>query len=176
MRRLLLLLLMSLVPTIAWAQPTPATPTSVADVRRSAWEQIPAGFVGNWKLDSAASKYDSTAPRMQYRIFDYTADGKFICTYITLSAKNRFASGNWAVQLDGSPGVEYTRAYGSTPYAIVTLKKQDENDLYLTAARAGKIFEEGTFTLSPDGNTLTFTYHQGDKQNTAIYRRWNMLD
>lgn len=176
MRRFLLLLLVTFFPTVASAQPIPTTSAGEASVRRSAWEQIPPGFIGNWKLDPAASKYDTTAPRMQYRIFDYTADGKFICTYITLSARNSFASGNWAVQLDGSPGVEYTRAYGSTPYAIVTLKKQDENNLYLTAARAGKIFEEGTFTLSPDGNTLTFAYHQGDRKNTAIYHRWNMLD
>ena len=173
MRRLLLSLPLLLAPVMALAQTSPPGETSV---RRDAWEQIPPGFIGNWKLDPATSKYASAGPKMQYRIIDYTADGKFICTYITLSAGNSFASGNWAVQLDGSPGVEYTRAYGSTPYAIVTLKKQDENNLYLTAARAGKIFEEGTFTLSPDGNTLTFAYHQGGKQNTAVYRRWDLLN
>jgi len=54
------------------------------------------------------------------------------------------------------------------------LKKVDENDLDLTAARFGKVFEVGTFTLAPDGNTLTFSYHQGDKQNTAVYHRWDM--
>jgi hypothetical protein len=161
----------------AIAQPAPAlAPLNEAGVRRSAWEQIPPGFIGNWKLDLAASKYATTAPKMQYRIFDYTADGKFLCTYITLSAKGAFASGNWAVQLDGSPGVEYTRAYGSTPFAIVTLKKVDENDLDLTAARYGKVFEAGTFSLSSDGNTLTFNYHQGDKQDTAVYHRWDMLN
>jgi hypothetical protein len=158
------------------AQPAqPLAPLDDAGVRRSAWEQIPPGFIGNWKLDLAASQYATAAPQMQYRIFDYTADGKFLCTYITLTARGAFSSGNWAVPLDGMPGVEYTRAYGATPFAIVTLKKQDENNLHLRAARYGKVFEEGTFTLSPDGNTLTFSYHQGDKQDTAVYRRWDML-
>jgi hypothetical protein len=154
----------------------PLTPLNDAGVRRSAWEQIPAGFIGNWKLDPTVSKYGTAAPKMQYRIFDYTADGKFLCTYITLSAKGTFASGNWAVQLDGTPGVEYTRAYGSTPFAIVTLKTEDGDNLHLTAARYGRVFEEGTFTLSPDGDTLTFSYHQGDKVDSAVYHRWNMLN
>jgi hypothetical protein len=147
-----------------------------AGPRRDAWEQIPENFIGNWKLDLAASQYGTSAPKMQYRIFDYTVDGKFLCTYITRSAKDTYASGNWAVPLDGSPGPEYTRAYGSTPFAIVTLKKMDEATLHLTAARYGKVFEEGDFTISPDGNTLTFSYGQGDKHDTAVYRRWDMLN
>ena len=84
MRRSFLFLLIFLVPVPAFAQ----APAGEAGVRRSAWEQIPPGFIGNWKLDTAASKYASAAPRMQYRIIDYTADGKFICTYITLGARN----------------------------------------------------------------------------------------
>ncbi|HVW74773.1 MAG TPA: hypothetical protein VHC39_14150 [Rhizomicrobium sp.] len=168
-------LAVSLTAGAAMAQ-TALAPVNEGGVRRNAWEQIPAGFIGNWKLDLMASKYGTTAPRMQYRIFDYTADGKFLCTYITLGGKGGFASGNWAVQLDGTPGAEYTRAYGSTPFAIVTLKKVDENNLDLTAARFGKVFEAGTFTLSPDGETLTFSYHQGDKQDTAVYHRWDMLN
>ena len=145
-------------------------------VRRNAWEQTPDKFIGNWKLDLVASKYGTAAPKMQYRIFDYTADGKFLCTYITRSARDTFGSGNWAVSLDGAPGPEYTRAYGATPFAVVTLKKVDETRLHLTAARFGKVFEEGDFTISPDGNTLTFDYGQGDKHDTAVYHRWDMMN
>jgi hypothetical protein len=170
-------LVLVLTAAAAGAQPAQTlAPLNDAGVRRSAWEQIPPGFIGNWKLDVAASKYGTAAPNMQYRIFDYTADGKFLCTYITLNAKGAFTSGNWAVPLDGTPGAEYTRAYGSTPFAIVTLKKEDESNLHLTAARYGKVFEEGSFTLSTDGNSLTFSYRQGDKQDQAVYRRWDMLN
>jgi hypothetical protein len=170
------LIVFSLLALAAPALAQPLAPLNDAGVRRDAREQIPPRFIGNWKLDVAASKYGTAAPKMQYRIFDYTADGKFLCTYITRTAKDIYSSGNWAVQLDGTPGIEYTRAYGSTPFAIVTLKKQDENNLFLTAARYGKVFEEGTFTLSPDGDTLTFSYRQGDKQDLAVYHRWDMMN
>lgn len=157
------------------AQPA-LVPIPQSDLRRSAREQIPQAFIGAWKLDPAASHYQTAAPKMQYRIFDYTKDGKFLCDYITLSAKGTQTAGNWAVPLDGTPGNEYTRPYGSTPFAVVTLKKQDETTLYLTAARFGKMFEAGTFTVSPDGNMLTFRYQQGAKQDVAVYRRWDMLN
>ena len=170
------LVVLSLLVLAAPALAQPLAPLSEAGARRNAWEQIPAKFIGNWKLDVAASKYGTAAPKMQYRIFDYTADGKFLCTYITRTAKDTYSSGNWAVPLDGSAGAEYTRAYGSTPFAIVTLKKQDEKTLFLTAARYGEVFEEGTFALSSDGDTLTFSYRQGGKQDMAVYRRWDMLN
>jgi hypothetical protein len=175
MRTLISLLALALfvIPVAALAQPALA-PLSDAGVRRNAQEEIPPAFIGVWKLDLAASHYDTAAPKAQYRIFDYTAGGKFLCDYITLTAKGTQSSGNWAVQLDGAPGIEYTRNYGSTPFAIVTLKKQDESSLYLTAARYGKVFEAGTFTVSSDGNTLTFDYRQGDKKDVAVYRRWDM--
>lgn len=178
MKKTLTFLSLLVLAAPALAQPAKLAPfnESAGGVRRSAWEQTPAAFIGNWKLDLAASKYGTTAPKMQYRIFDYTADGRFMCTYITRNARDGYASGNWAVSLDGTPGVEYTRAYGSTPFAIVTLKKVSETTLHLTAARYGKVFEEGDLTISPDGNTLTFDYGQGDKHDTAVYHRWDMMN
>ena len=160
-----------LAASAAMAQPAPR-----AEIRRNAQEQIPDGLIGAWKLDLVASKYEATAPKMQYRIFDYTHDGKLLVDYITLSANGAQAAGNWAVSLDGSEGLEYTRAYGSTPFAVVTLKKTDEATFNLTAARFGKVFETGTFTLSLDGNMLTFSFDADGKHNVAVYRRWNLLN
>ena len=94
---------------------TALAPMASSTVRRNAQEEIPEAFIGAWKLDLANSTYGTAAPKMQYRIFDYTADGKFLCHYITLSAKGTQSAGNWAVSLDGAPGIEYTRAFGSTP-------------------------------------------------------------
>ncbi len=103
MRKILILLSLLVLVSPGLAQPL--APLNEAGVRRNAWEQIPAKFIGNWKLDVAASKYGTAAPKMQYRIFDYTADGKFLCTYITRTARDTYSSGNWAVQLDGTPGM-----------------------------------------------------------------------
>lgn len=162
-----------LAATPAWTQTPPPRP---ADVRRNAQEIIPDALIGAWKLDLSASKYAGNAPKMQYRLFDYTKDGKLLAHYITLSARDTQTSGNWTVSLDGAPGIEYTRPYASTPYAMVTLTKKDETTFDLTAARFGKVFETGTFQLSPDGNTLTFTYKTGNATNVAVYRRWNLLN
>lgn len=161
---------------LAQSATPPAAAAAAPAVRKSAWEAAPEALIGNWKLDLAASKYETTPPKMQYRIFDYTADGMVLVHYLTLGANGAQSSGNWAVKLDGSEHVEYTRGYGSTPYAIVTLKKQDESTLYLTVARYGKVFHTGTFKLSPDGQTLTYNYTADGKTNNIIYRRWTMLD
>jgi hypothetical protein len=165
-------LFLGAVPVLA----QPAAPAARDQVRRNAQEQLPEGLIGTWKLDLAASHYESTEPKMQYRLFYYTHDGKLLVDYITLNANGAQAAGNWAVTPDGSEGIEYTKAYGSTPYAVVTLKMRDETTFDLTAARYGKVFETGTFKLAPDSNTLTFTYESGGKTNVAVYRRWNMLD
>jgi len=172
------LLALSFLPLLAMSLPASAQPAAQragsAEVRRNAQEQTPPDIIGTWKLDLAASKFAGNAPKAQYRIFDYTRDGMFMCTYITLNASGQQTSGNWAVKLDGSEGAEYTRPYGSTPFAMVTLKKADENTLDLTAAKGGKVFETGQIKVSPD--TVTFTYEAGGKTNVAVYHRWNMLD
>jgi hypothetical protein len=173
------LLALSFLPLLAMslpasAQPATARPGGASEVRRNAEEQTPPAIIGTWKLDLQASKFEGNAPKAQYRIFDYTRDGMFMCTYITLNARGEQTSGNWAVKLDGSEGAEYTRPYGSTPFAMVTLKKADENTLDLTAARYGKVFETGQLKISPD--TVTFTYESGGRTTVAVYRRWNMLD
>lgn len=169
-----------IISAVFLALSTAAVPAQTAsprsEVRRNAQEMLPAALIGTWKLDLAASAYESAAPKAQYRIFDYTHDGMVLCDYITLSASGNQTAGNWAATLDGAEHIEYTRPYGSTPFAVVTLKKMDEFNLALTAARYGTVFETGTFTLSPDGNTLTFDYLQGPRKNHAVYRRWNMAD
>lgn len=173
-RNLALISLLGVMP-MAVAQPA-ATGNPANLVRRSALEVIPQALIGTWRLDRAASSYQTAAPKAQIRIFDYTHDGMLLCHYVTLPQNDKQTAGNWAVQLDGSPGIEYTRPYGSTPFAVVTLRKESETALYLTAARFGKIFETGTFTLSADGNVLTFRYQQGEKKDVAVYHRWNLLD
>jgi hypothetical protein len=164
-------LLLSVV-LVALPMTASAQSNSRTEVRRNAQEQTPEAIIGVWKLDLNDSKFESPAPKAQYRIFDYTRDGMFFCDYITLGANGTQTGGNWAVKLDGSDGLEYTRPYGSTPFAVVTLKKIDENTLDLTAARYGKVFETGQFKITPE--TLTFTYESGGKKNVAVYHRWNM--
>lgn len=160
----------------AFAQPPAGSGHAGVAVRRSALERIPQGLLGTWKLDRSASSYQTPAPKAQIRIFDYTRNGMLLVDYVTFFENGRQTDGNWSVRLDGSPGIEYTRPYGSTPFAVVTLKEVNATSFYLTAARFGKIFETGVFTLSQNDSVLTFRYQQGNRHDVAVYRRWNALD
>jgi hypothetical protein len=162
-----------LLATAQVALAAPAPPGAPA-VRRDARESVPAALIGAWKVDLARSTYAGTPPRNHLRFFEYTADGKIMVTFMTLSATGAQSTGHWSVQVDGSPGIEYTRSYGSTPYNIVTLTKADEYTFNLTVARHGVMNQTGTFKLSPDGETLTYTYATGAGNTTVIYSRWDM--
>jgi hypothetical protein len=144
--------------------------------RRDAREQAPASLIGGWKADMTASRYGANPPKAAYRFFEYTAEGKVLVTFMTLAANGNQSTGHWAVQLDGAPGIEYTRAYGSVPYNVVGLKKVDDQTFDLTVSRHGAVSITGQFKLSPDGQTLTYsyTYAGGGEPTVVVYRRWDM--
>jgi hypothetical protein len=162
-----------LLGTAADAAPAPAAPVLI----RNAGEEAPAALIGTWKLDLAASTYAATPPKAQIRLFDYTADGRIQCHYVQLRADGSQAAAHWIVKLDGSDGVEYMRASGSSLYAVVTMKKVDERTLHFTGRKNGVITETGDFILSADGDTLTFAQQTAaGARTTTVYRRWDMRE
>lgn len=156
------------------ARAQPAAPAGAAAVRRNAQEMIPEALIGAWELDLSASTYPSdNKPKNDIRIFDYTRDGLLMCTHLILNSQGIPSAGNWAVKLDGSEGLEYTRAYGSTPYGVLHTTKVDETTLTSTVTRFGKIIETGTFKLAADGSSLTWTHESDGKTTVDVYRRWD---
>lgn len=139
---------------------------------RDARENVPAALIGPWKADIVASTYTHAKPLKELRTFQYDADGKVLVTFMTLNAKGEYATGHWAAQVDGTPGLEYHSAAGSIPYNVVSFRKVDDNDFTLTVSRNGQVSIQATYTLSPDGKTLTYAYNG----NTIIYHRWDKLD
>ncbi len=135
----------------------PAAPVAHVDAR----ERVPAALLGFWKADVAASTYSGTPPREQLRLFSYTADAKVLVTFINTNAAGVTSSGHWAAQVDGSEALEYHSSAGSIPYNVVTLTKVDERNLTLTVGRAGVEDMKGSYALSEDGQTLTYTYQYG---------------
>lgn len=157
--------------------PVASAQTASPPVRTDAREQIPPALIGAWKLSLAESRFpEGRAPKMQYRIFDYTADGMLLVDYLTASASGTLTSGNWTSAFDGSWRAEYTRPYGSTPYAMVQLIKRDEFTLDLKAAKKGVVFETGQFVIAPDGKTLIFSFVAGGATTVAVYHPWNLTD
>lgn len=155
------------------AAPAPAAPAPV----RNAQEMAPSALLGVWKADIAASRYTGTAPRNNIRTFSYTDQGKVLVTSMTLNAAGRISMLHWAVQLDGTPTLEFISGTGSIPASLVALEKQDETTLNMTVSKHGAVTLTGSMKLSPDGETLTYTYGAptpGAAQNVIIYRKWDM--
>lgn len=149
-----------------------ALPAAHAAEHRDARELAPAALIGPWKADIAASTYTRGKPVREYRTFQYDADGKVLVTFMNVNAKGDYATGHWAAQLDGTPGIEYHSAAGSIPYNVVSFRKVDDNNFTLVVSRNGVVSIQATYNLSADGKTLTYAYNG----NTVIYHRWNLVD
>jgi hypothetical protein len=172
-----LLIALAAVSMIGTAGAQTAPSPAPAPTRVDAREQIPPALIGAWKFSPTESKFaPGKAPKMQYRIFSYTADGMLLVDYLTLGANGTMSAGNWTSSFDGTPRVEYMRVYGSTPYAMVVLTMKDARTFDLTAAKHGNVFETGQFVLAPDGQTLTFTYQAGGATSVAVYHPWNLVN
>jgi hypothetical protein len=164
-------LLLAVQPAIAGqGAPAPAGPAP----HSNAQEQAPAALLGAWKVDLAASKYAGTAPKNNIRTFSYTRDGMLLVTSLTLGANGRKGMLHWAVQLDGTPSPEFIDYNGSTPTNVVALKKQDATTLSMTVWKHGAVTLTGSFKLSPDGQTLTYTYGPKGDDNVIVYKKWDM--
>lgn len=145
---------------------------AIAADHRDARELAPAALIGPWQADIAASTYAHTKPVKEYRTFQYDADGKVLVTFMNVNAKGDYATGHWAAQLDGTPGIEYHSAAGSIPYNVVSFKKVDDNNFTLVVSRNGVVSIQATYTLSVDGKTLTYAYGG----NTVIYHHWDLVN
>ena len=175
MRRLGLSLLAAatlLAAAPAFAQPTaPAAPP----VRNDARELLPAALIGIWKVDFAASKYPGNPPKEHLRIFQYTEDAKLLVTFMTIGANGNQSAGHWAVNVDGSPGVEYHTNYGGIAYNVVNFTKVDDYNYNLLVSRKGVPDLKATYKLAQDGKTLTYVYGNANGSGTTttvVYKRW----
>ena len=170
--RILSVLTMSATIILAGAGAAGAATAAAGAAPRDAREQAPPALLGMWKADLAASTYPGAKPRNALRAFQYTADGKVLVTFMTLSATGAYSTGHWAAQLDGSPGIEYHSAAGSIPYNTVSFKKVDERNFTLAVYRNGLQNLAATYQLSADGKTLTYKYDQ----TVIVYRPWSLAD
>lgn len=140
--------------------------------KRDARELVPAGLIGPWKADIAASTFSTKPPKKALRFFAYTGEGKVLVTFMSLTGDDKFVSGHWAAQVDGSPALEYHSSAGSTPFNVVHFTKIDEHNFKLVVERNGVVSIRATYVLAEDGKTLTYAY----EGNRIVYHRWDMMD
>jgi len=162
-------LLAAATPALSAGTEAPAAPAApLTDAR----EQAPAGLIGLWKVDLAASTYKAPKPQAAIRSFSYTEDGKILVAFTNFTANGTVVSGHWAAQVDGTPAIEYHSSAGSVPFNVVSLRKVDDKTLSLTVSRHGKVSLQATYKLSDDNKTLTYSYDQ----DVIVYRPWNLMN
>jgi hypothetical protein len=106
-------------------------------------------FVGTWKLNVAASKFDpGPAPQSQTRTWD--PSGSVNITGVNAAGKTTGYS--YTIKGDGK---DYPTG-GAIPNGSDTIssKKVSANEVKATFTKAGKQVESTTFTVSKDGKTL----------------------
>lgn len=150
-----------------------AAPT--APVAPDAPNKVPTALLGVWKADIAASSFVDEPPRDLMRAFQYTADGKMMVIFMAIDAKGEQIMGHWAVQLDGSPGLEYHSQNGVMPYAEIRVTKAGPLSFHVNSTKKGVRGPTRVLRLSEDGQTL---FHgealPGEvSKSTVVYKRWN---
>jgi hypothetical protein len=106
-------------------------------------------FVGTWKLNVAASKFDpGPAPQSQTRT--WSASGAVSITGVSAAGK----SSSYSYTINGD-GKDYPTE-GAIPNGadLVSSKKVDANTFQASFTKAGKHVESTTFTVSKDGKSL----------------------
>jgi hypothetical protein len=126
------------------------------NARHDAREIAPDALIGTWILNLEKTKFGDgqRKPQSAYRTFDFTTDGKILCTNSSLTADGNRTFGHWIASLDGSEGLEFNRTSRSASTMVVSMKMLDERRLQVRAWRNGELMWEGGFTISEDGKTL----------------------
>jgi hypothetical protein len=106
-------------------------------------------FVGTWKLNVAASKFDpGPPPKSQNRV--WRASGSVIITGVTQAGKAMA----YSYILRGDDRKYPTSGAIPNGADLVSSKKVDSNTLMATFTKGGKQVESTKFTVSKDGKTL----------------------
>jgi hypothetical protein len=130
----------------------------------TAQEQPSNPFVGTWVLNLAKSTYDVASPKKHStRTIDVQANGVVIQTHRNLQVSGEGFS-HWVGNLDGKEFTEFARQRGTRPGNRLTIKKVSDHVWNVTFRnQEGHIVLTDTWTVSPDGKTLTI-----DRKGTPL--------
>jgi hypothetical protein len=148
----LVLGLVAVLPTPAFAKPDP--------------------FVGTWILNIAKSTFSpGPAPKDQTAVYAAVAGG-YRVTATGTNGDGKPINTDYTAKLDGK---DYP-VTGSADYDATTLKRVDARTLEFTRKKAGTVVQTGTIVVSTDGKTRTVTVDgtnsAGAKlHNVSVYDR-----
>ena len=127
-------------------------------------------LIGTWKLNLDKSKF-SPGPPPRSSTGTFTQDGQNIrATNQTIDAQGNPVTTVFMHIYDGQPHP----TTGSPDVDASAYTRVDANTIIYTRLKAGKLIAIGTFVMSQDGKTLTFTLTGTDASgrlgtNVAVY-------
>jgi hypothetical protein len=166
--RVLLLVAVSTIATPLLDAAAQAPATNMADA-----------LIGTWRVNIEKSKYSpGPPPKSLVRTFDYTRDGRLLCTLTPVSAQGNLSVNHWIAPLDGTPSPEYSRSSGRKPVTMVSLTRVDSHTFTIAAARAGTVdpYVKGVVVIAKDGKTYTHTakgttFGGAAREDVVVYER-----
>jgi hypothetical protein len=130
-------------------------------------------FIGTWILNVSKSEWGTAKPpQSQIRTFDYTHDGRIICTWRNVSASGTRGFVHWFSKLDGQHNPEFSRGRREAT-STIAIKKIDNSSITIEGKRLsdGRVTFSGTASASKDGKTLTWRIKDIDdqgKENVSV--------
>jgi hypothetical protein len=116
--------------------------------------QVPAHWLGSWKLNLAKSKYSPGPPPTSQVDKNEVVEGALKYTSDRVSADGKAAHHEYTAKLDGK---DYP--YIGLPIAdTISITRVDDNAMEWTIKKGGKALMSGQTVYSPDGKLRTWTW------------------
>jgi hypothetical protein len=132
-------------------------------------------YIGVWKLNVAASKYDpGPAPKESARTVEDWGGGLILVTGRGTDAQGNPTWGDYVFRFDGRDYPYASSPSTNTPPgpATISYKRIDASTFENTVKRGGKVTGTNAYTVSKDGKTLTqrqkSTNAQGQPANNVL--------
>jgi hypothetical protein len=122
-------------------------------VAMDAVAQVPAGWLGTWKLNVAKSKFTEPPPKSWIDTLE-PAEGGYKQTSARVLADGKAARFEYTTRLDGMD-CPYT---GSSHADSISITKVDDYTTEFAVKKGGKVVQTGRTVFSRDGKLRTLTW------------------
>jgi hypothetical protein len=164
------LVLVGIVSVVGVSTPSSSEPVQTgrssapAQTGRSSAPVQTSPFVGTWVLNIPKSTYEGIPPEQRRtqstRTIDVEANGVFVETHRNITGGGRQGFYHWVGKPDGPEITEFGRTSGTAPGNRLTIKSVNDHQWAVTFRnQQGQVVLTDTWTVSPDGKTLTIDRH-----------------
>ena len=126
--------------------------------------QVPAAWLGTWKMNVAKSEFPGSPVKSQIDKNE-VVDGALRYTSDRVSADGKVLRHEYTAKLDGK-NYPYVGLQGGD--GTISLTKVDDHTMTWTISRGGSVLISGQTVYSPDGKLRTTTWTAKDPRATHV--------